>query len=91
MTVGELIEALQQYDDEATVLIGVQPSWPFEHGVANVMSREETLEYDEAEARREEEANDDGRRTDSWLNNGKLSDVFIAAGGQIRYGSKEMW
>lgn len=39
MNVGELKELLENFeDDEAMVLIGIQPSWPLCHGVAGVTS-----------------------------------------------------
>ena len=31
LTVGELIEMLQEFDDEAVVRYASQPSWPFEY------------------------------------------------------------
>ena len=41
MKVAELIELLEGQDPKAEVLIGSQPSYPFEYGVSNVISREE--------------------------------------------------
>jgi hypothetical protein len=30
-TVGELIAALENYDDDTPVRLAIQPGWPFEH------------------------------------------------------------
>ncbi|QGJ94993.1 hypothetical protein SEA_REDWATTLEHOG_135 [Gordonia phage RedWattleHog] len=36
MTVGELIELLQQYDEDATVRLATQPNYPLEYRLAGV-------------------------------------------------------
>jgi hypothetical protein len=41
MTVAELMERLEQYDGAMEVRLAFQPSWPFEHSVLGVTSREE--------------------------------------------------
>lgn len=41
MTVRELIETLEQYDDDLPVAVAVQPSWPLAEIVANVVSSRE--------------------------------------------------
>lgn len=38
MTVGKLIEALQEFDEEAEVRLAIQPSWPFEHSVSRPLA-----------------------------------------------------
>jgi hypothetical protein len=35
-TVGELIAALEAFDEEAPVRLAFQPSWPFEHDCGQV-------------------------------------------------------
>ena len=37
MTVQELIEALEEYDPEATVHLMEQPSWPFEYSIGEIV------------------------------------------------------
>lgn len=37
MTVGELIEMLQDFDEEAEVRLAEQPSWPFEYSIGGVI------------------------------------------------------
>ena len=41
MTVGELIEMLSAYEDDAEVRIAQQPSWAFEYHVSDAMSATE--------------------------------------------------
>lgn len=43
MKVGKLIEILSRYNPEADVLMGLQPSWPFEHSVGGVVCRTELV------------------------------------------------
>ena len=82
MTVRELIEYLEQFDEDAQVLIMEQPSWPFEYSIDGVITREELIE------RRKEE--DDG--TAEELGDGmNKNDVFLVEGTQLRYGDKNAW
>ena len=39
MTVRELIDILEGYDDDGQVLFAVQPNWPFEYSIADVVER----------------------------------------------------
>ena len=81
MTVGELIELLEQYDRDANVLIMEQPNWPFEYAIEGVISREEVMDMS-----REEDGDDVIPRDGE-----EKSDVFILEGTQLRYGSKDAW
>jgi hypothetical protein len=76
MTVGELKEYLENFDDEAEVRIMSQPSWPFEYSIDSVKSREdfEDIENSEDEPQRKEK---------------NISDVFIIEGSQLCYGNKD--
>jgi hypothetical protein len=76
MTVGELKEYLENFDDEAEVRIMSQPSWPFEYSIDSVKSREdfEDIENSEDEPQRREK---------------NISDVFIIEGSQLCYGNKD--
>jgi len=38
MTVGELIGELEQFDEDAEVRLAMQPSWPFEYSIGQVVS-----------------------------------------------------
>lgn len=40
MTVGELKELLEDFNEEAEVVLAVQPNWPFEHSIGNVVEVE---------------------------------------------------
>lgn len=79
MTVGELIEYLQDLDQDARVYFMSQPSWPFEYSIRGVTTRSEFEDIDSEE-------NDDDH-------SGKRSgnDVFLVEGCQLRYGSKDAW
>ena len=76
MTVRELIELLEDQDQDATVLIMSQPSWPFEHEVRGVAARADFAEVDP-----------DGDPADRR----RPEDVFLVEGGQLRYGDKAAW
>ena len=89
MTVGELIELLQDQDPEARVLTITQPSWPFEHEIAGIAVREGVIR-----AEREENGNDeddDNGEYDHYERGTAPTDVLIVEGKQLRYGSKSAW
>ena len=83
MTVGELIEMLENYDPEAKVLLMTQENWPFENALVGVTSREEM--HDDGE---DEDDAEPQRDTSGEL---APSDVFLVEGQQLRYGSKAAW
>ena len=37
MTVGELIENLQGFEEELEVRLAMQPSWPFEYSIGDIV------------------------------------------------------
>ncbi|MFE1612690.1 hypothetical protein CLM85_06970 [Streptomyces albidoflavus] len=43
MTVGELIEQLEQMDPEATVRLATQPQYPFEYSISRVAEAEDGI------------------------------------------------
>lgn len=75
MKIKELIEALQNFDDEAEVYIGNQPHYPFENSICGVVARDEFTTSSDFE--------DEPK--------GNMNDVFILEGSQVRYGSRKMW
>ena len=75
MTVRELREMLEMFDDEAEVRIMSQPSWPFEYSINNVIARGDFEDIENSE--------DESQRSDK-----KDGDVFIIEGNQICYGNK---
>ncbi len=75
MKVGELLEMLEQYDDDAEVLLRTQEAWPFENSVAGVVQRQEIHDEDSDESG--DKLNQD--------------DVFLLEGKQLRYGTKAAW
>ena len=87
MKVADLIEMLQDCDPEADVILGIQPSWPFEHRVQGVVQRKDFLDFND-----DEEIDDDtDEDRETFATGGKPNDVIICEGGQIRYGSKLMF
>lgn len=90
MKVRDLIELLEGCDDDAEVILGIQPSYPFEHGVRGVVQRQDFVDYDETD-----HFDEDGEPIDQWRDSfttkGKPNDVIICEGGQIRYGNRDMF
>ena len=84
MKVRELIEALNDCDPEASVLIMSQPHWPFEYALAHVAVRRD---FEESA----EDDNDEERRPARDSEGRSASDVFIVEGSQLRYGSANAW
>ena len=50
MTVGELMEALDQFDPDSEVRWAAQPSWPFEYSISDVIPITEDELVDEEDA-----------------------------------------
>jgi len=87
MKVRDLIEALQNMDPAAEVLLMTQPSYPFENYCTGVVQRRDFTEYDD-EADEEDNA---GERSFHGSDCADPTDVFLLDGGQARYGSKAAW
>ena len=83
MTVGELIERLQDFDPQARVHLMMQPSWPFEYSIAGVTARDEFTE-----SAWDEDGNDTAIDTDGGEH---ADDVFLCEGQQLRYGNRKAW
>ena len=49
MTVRELIDILERYDGDGQVLFVVQPNWPFEYSIADVVLERADLEGSDEE------------------------------------------
>jgi len=83
MTINELIERLEEYQQEiggdAEVRLMTQSNWPFEYGIAGLASRAE-VNIAAADGSRDDpaELEDDGV-------------LFIVEGQQLSYGAKEAW
>lgn len=86
MTVADLKDLLDNYDDDAQVLLMTQSSWPFENAVDGACSREEMAD---GVGENDEDVDSSDREDDR----GKIrsSDVFLVEGSQLRYGSKAAW
>jgi len=59
VTVRELISLLEQYDGDNEVVLAIQPSWPFEHSIGEVVEMPEAkvewgVQYIDAEGDSEE-------------------------------------
>jgi len=95
MTVQELIDKLQNYDPDCEVILGNQPSWPFELRIDNVIQRKDMFDDDDDDSEdslsEDDETCDTGRSYDSFSTSGLRTDVIIVEGGQIRYGDKKMF
>lgn len=73
MTVKDLIRQLEDFDPYAEVRLAIQPSWPFEHSIGNVVSVDLT----------DEDADDDEEVPD-YANTGERI-VYIGEGRQLGY------
>ena len=80
MTVGQLKDLLEGYEDDMEVRIASQPNWPFEYGIRGVVSRSEVDEEDPDEE--EDEERDPSAPEDC---------LFIVEGRQLCYGNKNIW
>lgn len=78
MKVKQMIEALQDYDPEAEVLLATQDELPWECKIAGICTRDDII-LDEDEKADEPEIGT------------KETDVIIATGNQLRYGSPGIW
>jgi hypothetical protein len=47
MTVAELIQLLEQYDEDAEIRVAFQPSWPLRARVQNVIASDEVVDEDD--------------------------------------------
>lgn len=78
MTVGELKQLLEDFEDDQEVKIMSQPSWPFEYDIAGLISRDE-IRPEDPNDEPDDEDDEDSR------------DIFILEGSQLGYGSKRAW
>lgn len=90
MTVGELKDILEGYDDELEVRFMSQPNWPFEYSIEGAVSREEMNEdADDEDGEGDEEFEDDEEGKE---NQNKPKDcLFLVEGQQLGYGSRRAW
>jgi hypothetical protein len=105
MKVYELIELLQEFDPEADVFLGTQPSYPFEHTIAGLVERREfalhemlqELEYALPEDIRERDVmvaeweNDPDYGQDFHGRQQQGNDVLILESQQTCYGNRDAW
>jgi hypothetical protein len=45
ITVGQLIAALEEFDESTPVRLAVQPSWPFEHRISSEVVEADGIIY----------------------------------------------
>ncbi len=77
MTVRELIELLEDYDETMEVRIAHQPNYPLESSIAGVASAREAVEAADPEADE---------------NSVEIPNVvYIAEGRQLGYGDRRIW
>jgi hypothetical protein len=83
MTVGELIERLEEMDPDAEIRLMTQENYPFENSIAGVTDSEEII----IAAEQDDEftpAQDRDRPTQGIV-------VYIVEGQQLGYGNKAAW
>lgn len=102
MKVRELIERLERENSEAEVLLLEQPQWPFEYELRDVVTRALTDNgrcgvcdhHNHGDPCRFRDCDNEvcgceGEHEDP--EDGKIDDVFLVEGRQIRYGPREGW
>ncbi len=89
MKARELIRLLEDHEPEATVRLMCQSNWPFEYGIAGVVSREDCLRQERVE--RESHGEDAGDAVPAIGTENRATDVFIVEGSQLGYGMKAAW
>jgi hypothetical protein len=80
MTVGELIDLLKHYNEDAEVRWMGQPSYPFEYSIEGVCQRSDFTEAGDED----EDEDEDDENVDS-------NNVFLCEGDQIDYGDSAAW
>jgi len=83
MKVKELMQLLGYCDPEAEVVMASQRSWPVEHSVSGVATREG--------CRRAAEEADEHAGERGYQPGTAASDVILAEGTWLRYGEREAW
>ena len=81
MTVRELIDALQYFDENQEVRLAQQPNYPFEYSIDNI------VEFSAAGAKDDPYESEDSVRQDA--DDERI--VYITEGQQLGYLSKEVW
>ena len=77
MTVGELMETLEQFDPYSEVRLAMQPAWPFEYSISDVVPIIEDEIVDEEDAEEAEQNIPDSPKKDDI--------VYLVEGTQIGY------
>lgn len=78
MTIRQLKDLLEQYDEDTEIRIMSQPSWPFEYETAGVW-------------RHELEISEGGDIEDFTPAGAEAEVVYLVEGSQLAYGSKRAW
>ena len=81
MTVRELIDALENFDENQEVRLAQQPNYPFEYSIDNI------VEFSAAGAKDDPYESEDSVRQDA----DDEHIVYITEGQQLGYLSKEVW
>ena len=87
ITVGQLKEALEDYDDDLEVRFASQPNWPFEYSIRRFLVERLQLVEDDEEAAQAMISFDEERDGPGAPKNC----VFLVEGHQICYASKKIW
>ena len=93
MTVGELIEMLEEHDRDSTVYFLSQPMWPFEYSIQGVTTRIDAHTVQEGDLPDHlgiPKLNDKVNGRDN-MGEFKGTDVFLVEGSQVRYGMSSAW
>jgi hypothetical protein len=81
MTVRDLIAALEDYDQDAEVRIAIQPRWPLEYSISDVVCSD-TIKDDDDDEEEEQQPTEQSPDADPQ---DKPVVVYITEGTQIGY------
>jgi len=95
MTVRELIDALQYFDENKEVRLAQQPNYPFEYSIDNVVEFSKEGEHDRTPSVTKVPFTDGGHTIPGEDSVRQDADdehiVYITEGQQLGYLSKEVW
>jgi len=82
------IDAIGHLEVDPDVLLAMQPSWPFEHRIGDVVLHDPLVEWDDDYGPKPDD--DDSEAQDHWVLQRELAEaeaktIFIGEGGQQAY------
>lgn len=93
MTVRDLKELLDQFDDDTVVRLAMQPAWPFEYDISDVIEWDNAMENYNREL--DEMRGEDPEYIEEWREENERPDsdpvCYLVEGTQLGYISKDIF